>query len=64
MNVRIFTIYAGRDDITFIMEELLDDDDTTISLECKGFHFGRPEPKCVLDYYGDLKADYSEERGK
>lgn len=52
MAKKIYEIYAEHDDITFIME------DCNISLEVKGFYFGKPNKEATKQFYGSLKAEF------
>ena len=49
-NVHIYTSYASRDDITFIMQEKAIYGGKDIKLECIGFYFGEPEEAITKRY--------------
>lgn len=51
MSARIYTVYAEKDDMTFIMEEA----DNYIKVI--GFYFGEPSDDCTEKYKGSLVAE-------
>ena len=46
----IYTVYAEKDDMTFIIEE--EGNEITV----KGFYFGEPDEEATKKYYGGLTA--------
>lgn len=60
MRTAIYTVYSKESDLTFIMEDTYNNDDL-VSTEVKGFYYGEPKDKFTKEYYGELKADLSEE---
>jgi len=46
----IYTVYAEKDDMTFIMEE------TENTITVRGFYFGKPNDKDTKKYLGGLIA--------
>ena len=57
MRTEIYEAYSETNDMTFIMEDVYEND-IPISTECKGFYFGIPEEKLTEFYYGKLKAGF------
>lgn len=51
-NNLIYTVYAEKDDITFIMKE------SDHNIEVVGFYFGEPDEEATKEYQGKLKADF------
>lgn len=49
---RIFTVYAEKDDMTFIMAE------DYAETECVGWYFGEPDPEATAKFTGSLRAVY------
>ena len=49
-NSMIYTVYAEKDDMTFIMEE------TENKIAVRGFYFGEPDDEATEKYYGGLTA--------
>lgn len=60
MKREVYGIYQPNHDITFIMEELYNDNNEPISLEVKGFYYGEPNDNDIKTFYGDLRADFGE----
>ena len=58
MKKEIYTCYSENADITFIMEEITDDDGELISQEVKGFYYGEPDEENIKLFYGSLKAEF------
>lgn len=54
---KIYTCYASKDDITFIMEDTYKDGKVILT-EVKGFYYGEPEEEATKQFYGDLKATF------
>ena len=52
----IYTIYAEKDDMTFIMEEKKESDKRTLSVI--GFYFGPPEDEATSEYTNSLTAEF------
>lgn len=52
----IYTIYAEKDDMTFIMEEKKESDKRTLSVV--GFYFGPPEDEATSEYTNSLTAEF------
>lgn len=46
----IYTVYAEKDDMTFIMEE------TENTITVRGFYFGEPDDEATKKYIGGLIA--------
>lgn len=58
-KVEVFTVYSERDDMTFIMEEVIETSTgDTLSTEVKGFYFGEPTEIGTKHFNGKLKATY------
>lgn len=55
MNKTVYECYSSDGDMTFIMEDIWDNDEL-VSTEVKGFYFGEPNEKCTEIFYGKLKA--------
>ena len=51
---RIYTVYAEKDDMTFIMAE------DYAETECVGWYFGEPDPELTETYKGSLRAVYED----
>ena len=49
-NSMIYTVYAEKDDMTFIMEE------TENTITVRGFYFGEPDDEATKKYIGGLIA--------
>lgn len=50
MTAEKYTIYSESSDMTFILEDVIDDGGDIISTEVLGFHFGEPDDeslKCI-----------------
>lgn len=54
---KFYTVYAERDDITFIMKETLKPDGSLNTTEVVGWHYGEP-CNASRDYIGKTKAEY------
>lgn len=55
-SIKIYTVYAEKDDMTFIMEEKEDADNRTISVV--GFYFGSPDESATSEYTNSLTAEF------
>lgn len=55
---KIYTAYAERDDITFIMEEKYNKDGEITSTTVVGWHYGKPDRKITPNYIRELTATY------
>ena len=53
----IHTVYAQSDDLTFIMEDTYWDGEI-VSMEVKGFYFGKPDEEATKKFYEDYKAEF------
>lgn len=54
-----YIAYSPEYDMSFIMEDILGEDDYVISTEVKGFFFGKEEDQQISDqFYGKLKATF------
>jgi hypothetical protein len=51
----IYTAYAEKDDLTFIMEETEKDGKTTVTVV--GFYYGEPSEELTEEYTGKLVAE-------
>ena len=49
----VYTVYAERDDMTFIMEDSYNEYGD-VETHVKGFHYGEPNENSITFYYGDL----------
>ena len=58
MEKEIIVSYSVETDMTFILEEIYNDEGETISVEIKGFYFGQPEEQATNDFYGKLKVEF------
>ena len=58
MNEEIFTVYADRDDITFIMKDTFDENGNPYRTEVIGWYYGEPDEKNTISFMGDLVAEY------
>lgn len=58
MKKTIETYYSNEGDITFIMEETIDEEGNPISSECVGWYYGEPNDRYTNVYIGKLKATY------
>ena len=58
MNVKIYTVYAEKEDLTFILKETRDNKGNPVSTECVGFYYGEPNERDTTNYIGALKAEY------
>lgn len=56
-RTEIYTVYSKDGDLTFIMEDVYENDEP-VSTECKGFYFGEPSEILNKTYYGKLKATF------
>lgn len=56
-TTKVYGVYAGSDDLTFIMEDV-NNGDATVSTEVKGFYHGEPDDNNIKQFYGKLKAQY------
>ena len=56
MAKEVYTTYAQDTDITFIMEDVYDNNKNLVTTEVKGFYYGVPNEKDTKEFYGDLKA--------
>ena len=54
----ICTTYAPDTDMTFILQEISDENGGNISTECVGWYYGRPDEDLTTEYIGKLKAEY------
>jgi hypothetical protein len=54
---KYYTVYAERDDMTFIMRETLKPDGSADATEVVGWHYGEP-CNASRDYIGKTKAEY------
>ena len=52
----IYTVYADKNDMTFIMEEKTVENKKTISVV--GFYFGEPDEKLTKEYLHSLTAEF------
>lgn len=52
----IYTTYAPDSDMTFILEDVLDEDGELISTEVIGFYFGEELDSYTEAFIGELKA--------
>ena len=54
---KIYTVYAERDDITFIMKDEYIGDEKLVRTSVVGWHYGEP-CNASRDYIQDLTAEY------
>lgn len=52
----IYTIYADKNDMTFIMEEKTEGNKRTLSVV--GFYFGEPDETATKEYTNSLTAEF------
>lgn len=57
-HIKIYTVYAERDDITFIMQDKFDKYGEITSTAVVGWHYGTPDRKDTPEYIGKLIATY------
>ena len=50
-----YAVYAGHDDMTFIMEETTENGKTKLSVV--GFYFGEPDDEATKEYVNSLTAE-------
>ena len=62
-NTEIYTAYAERNDITYIMKDTYDNGDL-LTTEVVGWYYGEPDEKNTRDFIGDLVAVYDTENLK
>lgn len=58
MKTEIYTAYAQRNDMTFIMQDVYNEADKLISTECVGWYWGAPSEAETAEFIGKLKAEY------
>lgn len=59
MDKIIYTTYAPDTDMTFILQDIMEEVDGDIqSTECVGFYFGEPDDEATKEFIGKLKAEY------
>ena len=58
MLEQIYTAYAEKNDITFIMKDTLDENGTPYTTEVVGWYYGEPTKEDTRQYIGDLIAHY------
>lgn len=51
-------VYAPSADITFLMEEVRDENGAPVSTECVGWYYGEPDEESTKTFIGQLKAVY------
>lgn len=51
-------VYAPKADITFLMEEVRDENGELVSTECVGWYYGEPDEDATKTFRGKLKAEY------
>ena len=54
----IYTVFAEKDDLTFIMEEKTVDNKRTLSVV--GFYFGEPDEEATKEYINSLTAVFED----
>jgi hypothetical protein len=59
LTKNVYPVYSRENDITTIFEDVCNGD-ILISTEVKGFYFGIPDENTTNQFYGKLKADYSD----
>jgi len=58
-NVKtIYNVYSESSDMTFIMQDILENTTKLISTEVIGFYYGKPDINSTEQYIGSLKAKY------
>ena len=58
MKEEIYTAYAERNDITFIMKDTFDESGELCQTECIGWHYGEPDDLIDKMYSDSLVARY------
>lgn len=58
MKEEIYTAYAPRNDITFIMKDTLDENGEPYRTDVVGWYYGEPDNESTRDFIGDLTAYY------
>lgn len=58
MKKEVYGVYHEEQDITFIMEDTLEND-VCISTELKGFYYGPSNMEDTKTFYGKMKADFT-----
>ena len=58
MKTEIYTTYAEKADMTFIMCDTFDKVGEVVSVECIGWYFGKPDETATKMYKGKLKAEF------
>ena len=58
MKEKIYTAFAERDDITFILKDTLNENGDPISTEVVGWYFGDPNEESTRFFIGQTKAEY------
>lgn len=57
-QINIYTVYANNSDMTFIIRDILIDNEP-ISTEVVGFYFGEPDEEATTYFIGKTKAIYN-----
>lgn len=57
-QTQIYTAYAERNDITFIMKDSYDENGDVATTEVVGWHYGKPNRKITPNYIGELTTTY------
>lgn len=64
MKKEIYGVYSNEADMTFILEDVYDDDGEILSTECVGFYHGEPNDEDNAYFTGKLKAEFLMGRDK
>lgn len=58
MKKELYSVYADRDDITFVMEDTINENGEITATECVGFYYGEPTEEDTQFFKGKLKATF------
>jgi hypothetical protein len=58
MKKELYSVYAKEDDITFVMEDTINENGKITAVECVGFYYGEPTEEDTRFFKGKLKADF------
>lgn len=59
MKTVVYGVYSAESDMTFVMEEVIDDAGELHSTEVKGFYYGKGDAKLNGEYYGKTFAQHN-----
>lgn len=58
MKKELYAVYAREYDMTFVMEETINQNGQTVTAECVGFYYGEPTAEDNETFKGKLKANF------